>query len=165
MRFDGEVWFDFSSADVWMFYRFVRALAADGHDVALDWRPLPRQDEQRAMGTYVALTSPVDRGRFLHAMLGLVHLEGAAAADDDTVRRAQEAAGTAATDTNGADALARHASDAAAVGVSRVPTLYRHGPATTVVLNAAALEGDRAIRAATILAMIEDDGTWELAKP
>jgi 2-hydroxychromene-2-carboxylate isomerase len=167
MRFEGEVWFDFRSTAVWIFYRFVRSLAADGHEVTLEWKPLPVDDERAAMALHASLDDPDERGRFLHAMLGLVHLEGQDPADPETVRRALDACGLSPEiNLEGREtALARLEDAASQLAIRRVPTLYRHGPATTIVLNAAALEGDLAARAATILAMTDDDGIWELTKP
>ena len=162
MRLDGQVWFDFSDAAVWHFYRFVRELAARGSTVSLDWQPLPSEDQHEAMSLFVSLSSHEDRGRFLHALLGLVHLEGQDPSDADVVARA---AAAAKVDQGPGGSLDDLAHEAAQLGVHRVPSLYRHGPVVTIRLNGASLEGDLERRAATILAMTGDDGIWELSKP
>jgi hypothetical protein len=168
MRFEGQVWFDFSTPTVWMFYRFVAALAAEGHDVALDWVPRPIEHERLAMSTYLAFPHADDRGRFLHAMLGLVHIEHADPGSSATVDRAVSAAGaTVEPDrvTSVGPALDRIGEEAMALGVDRLPALYRHGPVSAVALNGAALLGDLERRARLILDVADDDGVWAVAKP
>ncbi|MGI9528704.1 MAG: hypothetical protein ACR2NG_03260 [Acidimicrobiia bacterium] len=162
MKLDGQLWFNFSDVAVWHFYRFVRALATQGSTVSLDWQPLPSEDQHEAMSLFVSLSSHEDRGRFLHALLGLVHLEGQDPGDADVVARAAAAAEVEQGPRGSLDDLAHQA---AQLGVQRVPSLYRHGPVVTIRLNSASLEGDLERRASTILAMTGDDGIWELSKP
>jgi protein-disulfide isomerase len=164
MDFDGQVWFDFVDDDVWQFYRFVRRLASEGNSVALEWRPLPTDGQEEPMVAFESLRSAGDRGRFLHAMLGLVHIEELDPSDPATLERAVETAKVVvpAPSQETLDALR---TEAAQLGVRSVPSLYRRGPIVVVRLNAAALEGDIEQRAATILAMASDDGIWELSKP
>ena len=88
MEFTGQVWFTFGSPDVWVFYRFVRALAEAGGSVGLEWTPLPGSGEDVAMATFSGLPTPTDRGLFLHAMLGKVHLDGADPTEPATVAMA-----------------------------------------------------------------------------
>jgi hypothetical protein len=167
MVFEGQVWFDFSTPAVWQFYRFVRGLAEAGHSVHLEWLPRPVASERAAMGVFVHLDTPDLRGRFLHAMLGLVHLEGADASDDTTVAMAAAAADVPMPDDPGpADReLERLGGLARDLGVGTTPALYRHGPVMTVTLNGAALMGDPAPRAQLILDVLDDDGVWGLVKP
>jgi hypothetical protein len=166
MRFDGQVWFDFSSDSVWMFYQFLRELARQGNDVAVEWLPLANEREASAMSAFLGLDDPQDRGRFLHAMLGLVHIEGEDPSLAGTTRRAQASAGIPIQDVHGRhkelDVCSARAVD---LGVVSVPALYRHGPAVGIVVNGASLMGDVAGRAALILAMADDDGLWRLEKP
>jgi len=162
MNFDGQVWFDFRDPAVWQFYRFVRELAARRHTVALEWRPFPTEGQEDAMLTYESLASPDDRGRFLHSLLGLVHIEGRDPGDPGVVATAVLAANVEPGDHRSLDSAA---AAAAQLGVQAVPSLYRLGPIVTVRLNGAALLGDVEQRAATILAMAADDGIWELSKP
>lgn len=165
MRFDGQVWFRFSDREVWDFYRFVRELASNGAQVALEWTPLPSEGEELAMATFEALDTPTRRGRFLHAMLGAVHLEGQSAGSPDAVAAAAAAADVPVAPTSAWPArrgeLAKEAAD---LGVVDVPSMYRHGPVMRVVVNGAALTGDVVRRAETILAALDDDGLWELSK-
>ena len=95
MQLDGQVWFSFTNRDVWIFYRFVRQLASAGHSVNLDWVPLFNPDEATSMSTFLAIDDMDDRGRFLHAMLGLIHLEDEPFDDEVIVARALSAAGIA----------------------------------------------------------------------
>lgn len=162
MNFEGQVWFDFSEGAVWHFYRFVRELAARGSTVALEWRPLPAEGQLEAMTVFESLASVEDRGRFLHAMLGLVHIEGEDPCSAEVVAQAALAAKVEPGVAGSLDGLAR---EAAQLGVQAVPTLYRHGPVVTIHLNGASLVGDLEQRAATILAMTGDDGIWGLSKP
>lgn len=164
MELTGQVWFDFRSPDVWTFYRFVRSVAQAGHPVGLAWTPVGRDDEEEAAATFAALESPVDRGRFLHAMLGLTHLEGADPSDPGTVAAARAAAHIDGT-AQDADEVARWRSEARQLGVAGVPALYRHGPATVIRLTNAALDGDIKGRAERIFSTADDDGIWELVKP
>jgi len=166
MLFEGQVWFDFSSTSVWVFYRFARELAQRGAQVALEWLPLPNGRETAAMSAFVALDEASDRGRFLHAMMGLVHLHDADPSSVDVVERAAAEAGIrvgpSVTQHSDLDVLSARAAE---LGVSSVPSLYRHGPVTHITLNGAALSGDIINRAVVILAMADDDGIWGLVKP
>lgn len=147
-----------------MFYRFVRSVASAGGQVGLEWTPLPGSGEDLAMDTYLGISAPADRGRFLHAMLGLVHLDGADPTAGDTVSAALDAAGdpSVVIEAGKRDELGDLAEG---LGVTGVPTLFRHGPAARISLNPAALEGDVLARAAGILAVADDDGVWEVVKP
>ncbi len=165
MEFSGQVWFDFVDPDVWRFYRFVRLLASEGHAVLLEWRPLPGRGHDHAVVVFEALDTPEDRGRFLHAMLGLVHLEGADAGDRGTVERALSASGVGQPVVSPDASVADLSALAAELGVRGVPTLYRHGPVVRIGLTEAALLEDVAARAASILSVADDDGIWRLDKP
>lgn len=166
MRFDGQVWFDFSTPSVWVFYRWVRALAASGAEVSLDWMPLPNASEQVAMATLLSVEQPQDRGRFLHAMLGLVHLEGRSVSDMKTVAGALREAGLGSLLVRDDHQLLNDLGvRAGELEIDAVPTLYRHGPALSIQLNSAALGGDVQQTARIINEVIETDGIWELRKP
>lgn len=162
MVFDGQVFFRFGDRAVWEFYRFVRALAESGETVALEWTPMPGEDD--AGRALLGLADPQDRGRFLHAMLGLVHLEGRSPTDPGTVAAAVAAAGVEPVPVEVAveDEIERLVGDLA---VTDVPALYRHGPVVHVDLNAASTTGDLGARASAILAVLDDDGIWGLTKP
>lgn len=165
MRFDGQVWFDFSSAAVWDFYGFVRALARGGTPVALEWRPFVGADQIVLASTFLALDRPEDRGRFLHAALGLVHLDGADPASSTTVRSALEIARLDLEPSHDVDAAIAAREAGEGLGVRSVPSMYRHGPVVAITVNAAATRGDLVARARTILDMLDDDGLWRLEKP
>lgn len=165
VHYAGQVWFDFAERSVWEFYRFVRELASSGDTVALDWLPLPPPGQEAIASAFLSLDQPEDRGRFLHAALGLVHLEGADPADPSTITAAATAGRLAVDHSVQEVDLERLRADARALGVHGVPTLYHHGPVVQVRLNGAATLGDVRARAATIWSMLDDDGIWELAKP
>ena len=165
MRFDGRVWFDFTNPAVWEFYRFVRALAESGSAVNLEWVPLFKGTEEEAMTTFISLASPQDRGRFLHAMLGLVHIDNLDAEEPATVERALEAADVDASERVEVESLHDLAANATEIGVTETPTLYDDGPVMHIVLNGAANVGDVAGTAESILGVLNSDGIWKLSKP
>jgi hypothetical protein len=166
MQLDGQVWFSFTNRDVWVFYRFVRQLASAGHSVNIDWVPLFDPLEATSMSTFLAIDDVEDRGRFLHAMLGLIHLEDQSFDDETIVAEALSAAGVAAGGVaTGEDALAFLAAEAESLGVTATPTLYRHGPASHIRLTEASLLGDIEKTALAILSVADDDGVWTIAKP
>lgn len=160
------MWFRFGSREVWLFYRYVRAVAESGQTVGLEWLPLPEADEDLAMSVYLSLDDPNTRGRFLHAMLGLVHIEERSVADESTVLEAITAAGVDVEDVAPRpellDTVQRVAED---ISVVAVPSLYRHGPPMRIALTPAALVGDPSPILRTILEVSEQDGIWELSKP
>ncbi len=164
MQFDGQVWFDFGTKNVWHFYRFIRALASAGHTVALEWTPIPNPEEQEAIEVFLSLSTSEDRGRFLHAMLGLVNIEDEDASSTATVDRALVASGQMRPVDGNADVASLKAR-AEQLGVHSVPAMYRHGPVVAIGLNGAAVSGDLERRASLILDMLDDDGIWSLSKP
>jgi hypothetical protein len=165
MRFDGRVWFNFANPAVWRFYKFVLALAEDGNGVGLEWVPFHQGAETEAMATFVSLPTPQDRGRFLHAMLGLVHIEKLDPGSFATAAKALEAAECVTPEIVGDEVLDDITEKAAAMGVSETPTLFTGGPVMHIVLNQAATMGNLEETADAILAVLESDGIWTLAKP
>ncbi len=164
--FTGQVWFDFSTPSVWVFYRWLRLLAASGAAVGIEWMPLPKGTERAAMSTLVSLEDGQERGRFLHAMLGLVHMEGMPATDLKTVAAALQAAGLDADIVKDAHPLLEDLkATAITLGVDAVPTLYRHGPVISIQMNPAVLNDDPRETARKITEVMESDGIWELRKP
>jgi hypothetical protein len=166
MQLDGQVWFSFTNRDVWVFYRFVRQLASAGHSVNLDWVPLFDPREATSMSAFLAIDDLDDRGRFLHALLGLIYLESRSFDDETIVSEALSAAGVAAGGAGaGEGALASLAAEAESLGVTATPTLYRHGPASHIRLTEASLLGDVEKTANAILSVADDDGVWGIVKP
>lgn len=166
MAFDGQIWFDFSSPSVWVFYQWVRTLASTGTDVAIDWLPLPKGTERAAMATLLSIEQPEDRGRYLHAMLGLVHIEGMAATDLKTIAAALQAADLNSVIVKDAHPLLEELrSRATELGVDAVPTLSRRGPVMSIQFNPAILDEDPRATAETINRVLGCDGMWELRKP
>ena len=166
MQLDGRVWFDFANPQVWRFYQFIRAFAKAGNTVALDWVPLYQDSQAEAMSVYIGLSSPLERGRFLHALLGLVHIEGSDPDEREAVLRAMDAAGLSGglplVDTSALEAMTTNASE---LGVTDTPTLYQLGPVAHIVLNAAASSGHLELTAQTIMSVLSDDGIWSITKP
>lgn len=166
MQFDGQVWFDFSSPSVWVFYQWIRSLASTGTSVAIEWLPLPKGTERAAMATLLSIDEPDDRGRFLHALLGLVHIEGMVASDLKTIAAALQAAELNSVIVKDAHPLLEELrSRATGLGIDAVPTLYRRGPVMSVQLNPAILDDDPRETAETINNVLGCDGIWELRKP
>jgi hypothetical protein len=165
MRLEGRVWFDFANPDVWNFYTFVLAVAEAGNSVGLEWVPLYSGVEAEAMTTFVSLPNPQDRGRFLHAMLGLTHIEGLDPRAPATVAKALEAAECERPDRVATDALEEIAAKAAEFGVAETPTMFNGGPVMHIAVNQAASMGNVGETADAILAVLNSDGIWTLKKP
>jgi hypothetical protein len=166
MLFDGQIWFDFSSPAVWTFYRWVRQLAESGNEVAIEWLPLPKGTERAAMATLLSIEDPQERGRYLHSLLDLVHMEGMEASDLKTVAAALDAADLNVEIVRDAHPLLEKLrSLASSLGVDAVPTLYRRGPVMSIQLNPAILNENPLETAETINKVISCDGMWELRKP
>lgn len=166
MRFTGQVWFDFSTPSVWVFYRWLRLLAESGASVGIEWMPLPKGAERAAMSTLLSLEDATERGRYLHAMLGLVHMEGLPASDLKTVSAALDAAELDRDIVKDAHPLLEGLkASAMKLGVDAVPTLYRHGPVISIQMNPAVLNDDPSETARKIIEVMESDGIWELRKP
>lgn len=165
MRFEGRVWFDFANPQVWNFYRFVRALVEAGNSAAIEWLPLYIGSEAEAMSAYVMPRSSADRGRLLHAMLGLVHMEGLDPNEQTTVRRALDSAGLSQEFVLDVPQLQSIASAARELGVDRTPTMYKHGPVMHITLNGAATAGDVESTGRILLDILRNDGIWAITKP
>lgn len=165
MRFTGRVWFDFTNPEVWHFYRFIRALAESGSSVAIEWLPLYTGSEIAAMSAFVMPRNAEDRGRFLHAMLGLVHLEGLDADHETTVTQALESAGLGPEIVSDLPQLQQISTNARELGVERTPTMYNHGPVMHVTLNGAARSGDVEATGRVLMEVLGNDGIWAMAKP
>ena len=127
--------------------------------------PLFRGTEEEAMTTFISLASPQDRGRFLHAMLGLVHMESLDAQEPATVERARAAADVDSSERVEVESLHDLAANATEIGVTETPTLYNGGPVMHIVLNGAGSMGDVAGTAESILRVLNNDGIWNLSKP
>jgi hypothetical protein len=118
------------------------------------------------MATLLAIDEPDERGRYLHAMLGLVHIEGMAASDLKTVAAALRAADLNSIIVKDAHPLLEGLrSRATELGVDAVPTLFRRGPVMSIQFNPAILDEDPRNTAETINNVLGSDGMWELRKP
>jgi len=114
----------------------------------------------------LAIDEPDDRGRYLHAMLGLVHIEGMSASDLKTVAAALQAADLDSVIVKDAHPLLEELrSRATELRVDAVPTLFRRGPVMSIQFNPAILNEDPRDTAETINQVLGCDGIWELRKP
>ncbi len=166
MEFSGQVWFKFHCEDAWLFYRFARFLAESGTTVSLEWAPIPAEGEELAASAHASLAGADDRGRFLHAMLGLIHIEGLEVGDPKTVAKAMDTAGSQPAPSEiDADLIGALNEQVSSLGVVWSPSLYRHGPVTAITLTPAALVQDPIQTAESILAVADNDGIWRLEKP
>lgn len=173
MRFEGRVYFDFVNPAVWWFYRFLTVASKAGADLRMDWRPFDAQGDvpnRRALASYVAIREeyPERHGAYLQALLALRHHQGADLGNADTLATAADAARVAApsvANVDWFDKVAESTLEGRKLGVSRTPTLYRHGPVLHVDTNMAALSGDVLERLRLIDGVLGDDGIWGLRKP
>jgi hypothetical protein len=169
MRFDGRVFYDFSPP-VWRFYRFLAAAADEGADLRLDWQPfLEEDDPQSAVGLAlvegVRTKTPERHAAFLQALLAIRHLDGADLTDPETITLAAASAGITEPIASDASAVARSTAEAADLGVTAAPTVYRHGPVLHIGVNPAAYGSGALERLRAIDAVLTDDGIWTLTKP
>ena len=179
MRFSGRVYFDFVAPAVWRFYRFLTVAAAEGATLQLDWRPFQQQgaagrDGEEALFAYAWIREhdQAASATYLQALLTAYHRNGAEA---DIIATAESAARVAGIDAagwreavsgaHGANAVARATEEGRGLGVSRVPSLYRHGPVLHVDLTPAALDPGALRRLELIDGVLEDDAIWTLSKP
>ena len=169
MTFQGRIYYDFSFS-VWRFYRFLTAASNDGVELRLEWCPfLAEGDPQSAAG--LALVEAVRRrfperhGAYLQALLALRHLEDADLIDPNVTVMAATSAGIDDTIVPDVEAVAASTNEGTRLGVSDVPTIFRHGSALHVDVNPAAYSGDILERLRLIDGVLEDDGIWRLSKP
>jgi 2-hydroxychromene-2-carboxylate isomerase len=173
MLFEARIYFDFADPAVWRLYRFLVAAAGAGAELRTEWRPfaVDGSGSNRGLSSYEAVrAADHDRhGAYLQALLMATHLSGADPDDSATHAAAAKAAGIApdivATPEAWGEAVAESTAEARKLGVTEVPSLYRHGPVARVALSGAAEEGDVLARLAMIVGILEDDGIWEVSKP
>jgi 2-hydroxychromene-2-carboxylate isomerase len=176
MEFTGRVYFDFASREVFRFFQIIAGARREGAEVGLEWRgyatsaTAPDRDALAA-SELVRADAPQSHGAFVQAMLAAVHVEGMGF-DADLIPIVAKAAGVepgivqpGEVASRGEQLLAATIAEAEALGVSAVPTVYRHGPAVTVRTTPAVLTGSALRRLELIDAMLEDDGVWGLTKP
>jgi hypothetical protein len=115
---------------------------------------------------------PKVHAAYIQLMLAAVHVEGIAIDHPGLVARAIEKAGAdpqeilaPAHEETLRGALEDATSTAADLGVSLVPSLYRHGPVMHVRTTGAVASGNATRRLELLAAVMDDDGLWELRKP
>lgn len=177
MQFTGRVYYDFVSADVFRFYLLLVEARREGAEIGLEWRAFPASDAARdrralAAAELIRAEAPGKHGGYVQAVLAAVHLDQTAADDERLEMVAARAAGLApdlvapdVVDSRGAELLTATVAEARNLGVSGVPTVYRHGPAVRIKTTPAVNSGPATRRLEVIDAVLEDDGLWELTKP
>jgi hypothetical protein len=169
MVFQGRIYYDFSPP-VWRFYRFLTAASDQGADLRLEWRPFlaepdPQSDVGLSLVESVRRRFPDRHGACLQALLALRHLEGADLTDPGVTAVALSSAGIHEPIVPDHHAVAQSTEEGTRIGVTAVPTVFRHGPALHVDVNPAAYSGDTLDRLRLIDGVLEDDGLWSLSKP
>ena len=177
MEFSGRLYFDFTSVDVYRFYRLLASAQADGAVLHLDWRAFPAMEGASdrfalAASELVRVHAPGRHRAFVQVLLAAVHLERADLDDPNLIRASSRAAGITSDvvtedriSTEGTSLLAGTMSEAEALGVREVPTIYRHGPVVRIRTTPAVDGGNSLASLETIDRMLEDDTLWELSKP
>ena len=182
MQFNGRVYFDFESKDVWRFLQLLLAAQREGAQPGLEWKPyladgVPDGDPAGqarllAAAEIVRNDAVMAHGAFLSAVLTAVHGEAMEIDDPAVLEVALRVAGLDAAfidddliDGRGAVLLRRAQAEAEAVGVDAVPSVYRHGPVVAIRMTPAVAMGSGLRRLELIDAMLQDDGLWELRKP
>jgi len=182
MEFTGRIYFSCGSPDVFRLYRMLDEAAGQGVAVSVEWigvipndlPPGPLQGDAlaTAMAEYLRVEHPGSHESFLQAVLALVHVEGIDIDHPGLMQRALSVAAidlaaieATATDDNLRGLLAASNRAASDLGVTDVPSIYRHGPSLFVRTTPAVASGSASQRLALISGMLEDDGLWELRKP
>lgn len=177
MEFNGRLYFDFVSPDVFRLHQLLARAETEGAVLGLQWRPYsPDGDspDHRALAAseMVRTMAPLRYGAFIQAMLVGVHLEHLDVAGLDLPQIAAKATGLPddvvspnRVATIGETLLNATLDEARRLGVTAVPCIYRHGPVVVVRSTPAVTTGPAIRRLEMIDAMLEDDGLWELSKP
>ena len=125
-----------------------------------------------AASELVRVHEPSLHGAFVQALLASVHVGGADLLDGSTLSVAatvagvsSEMIGVARVATEGTALLSATIDEAAELGVSAVPTIYRNGPVLRIRTTPAVDSGGSLRSLETIDRMLEDDALWELGKP
>jgi hypothetical protein len=182
MDFTGRMYFSFGEPDVFRFYRLLATAATEGTRIGVEWvgitlDPLPAGP---LVGDHLASAVAEDlrragsnrHGGYIDSLLTAIHAAGDDLADPGLVPRALDQAGcdSSAVLAPGNAAKLRAAIEAStaaaeALGVTGVPSLYRHGPVLLVRTTAALGDGAATPRLELISSVMEDDGLWQLSKP
>ncbi len=177
MEFTGRLYFDFTSREVFRLYRMLVAAQDQGATLRLEWRAFSAGDEALdrevlAAAELIAREYPERHGAFVQAVLAAVHLEATNPGDPGLIRLAARVAGLPAGSPSagsvgdeGARTLQTTEAEARNLGVTTVPTFYRHGPVMQVRTTPLVDQGDSLARLRLIDAVLEDDGLWGLSKP
>lgn len=177
MDFTGRLYFDFISPDVFRLHQLLARAEAEGVTLGLQWRAFPSSSDAidrsaLAAAEMVRTMAPGRYGAFVQTVLVGVHLEHMEFEGDGLLEAASRAAGidadvVAATRlaTVGEALLQATEKEAEGLGVTGVPSVYRHGPAVRVRTTPAIARGQARRRLEIISAMLDDDGLWELSKP
>jgi hypothetical protein len=182
MDFTGRVYFSFSAADVFRFYRLLDDAITEGVSVGVEWvgiaveevppGPLAGDHLAAAIAEELRHNGSAYHAAFIETLLASVHVEGVDLAHPRLIplvldRVGADTSALLAPDNAGSLRVRLEVSTAAAkeLGVKGVPSVFRHGPVLLVRTSGAVANGKAGSRLALISSMMEDDGLWELSKP
>lgn len=182
MDFTGRVFFSFGEKDVFRLYRLLADAGAEGTRIGVEWvgvcvggvpgGPLVGDPLATAIAEDLRQADPMVHAAYIQLMLAAVHVEGIAIDHPGLVARAIDKAGADSRailapgyEATLRDMLEGATSTAADLGVSAVPSLYRHGPVMHVRTTGAVASGSATRRLDLLAAVMDDDGLWELRKP
>lgn len=184
MNFTGDIYFNFETYDVWRIYSLLLRSSQRGQvAVSVEWRPFLVDDVAQAESDVpisvlplaacevVRNDHPKEYDKFVRSLLTMAYQEKDNPGSKKILTVAAHVAGVdgdaviGSADESGVALLRDATAQARDLGVSRVPTIVRQGPAVYVKTNAAANYGDPVARLDLINRMIDDDGMWELSKP
>lgn len=175
--FEGRLYYDFVSPEVYRLLDLLARAEQEGARLALEWRAFPASADAAdavalAAAELIRTEYPTLHGGFVQAMIVAIHLDGEMPGDRRTLDLAARVAGVPGAAVSedrlaaaGAEAIAATVAEAVEIGVTTVPTLYRHGPVVKVRTTASVGMGPAVPRLEVIDAMLRDDGLWELSKP
>lgn len=183
MEFQGRIFVNFDSFDVWRIYSTALQASRDS-SVRIDvtWEEFLIDDvdpagrisgKTRALAACAAVrdSHPEQHQRFVQAMLTLLYQEKDDPKKDTTLAVAARVAGLdgdeviARTIDPGIELLVASSAAARELGVRDVPTIIGNGPPLHIKMTGAASYGSAVLRLDLINRMLRDDGIWSLTKP
>ncbi len=177
MEFSGTIFFDVVSKDVFRFADLLARASAEGAEVNVEWKAAalvenPTDLTALAASELVRVDAADRHQAFVQALLVAVHLEGEAADSPSLVALSARVAGVAddvvapaRVTADGIPLLRASTAEAGELGVTAVPSLYRHGPVLAIRSTPALGDGSAIERLDTINRVAGDDGLWSLVKP
>ena len=177
MHFTARIYFDLTTQGVFLFYGLLARAEEAGAVIDIEWRAFGTSGDSidrtaLAATELVRVVAPDKHGRFVQALLAVSHIEGADMGDPASLNVAARVAdvslGVLSAERlagEGAALLAATETEARALSVRGVPTLYRQGPVMMVRLVGKADDVEALKRLRIINDVLNDDVLWELGKP